>query len=300
MRNTTLLAAGALALCGFGVGNASAVVYFFDDFEGKTEPLGPPDIGLPYTTSGTTGSPHSLSVAPAPAIGTQSLKLIRETIHNPANTIIRGNEGALVDGAVVEYSWNNQIEHAHRFNAPIQIGLGFVNGGVGRFTFLGVNDPGNGAYFYTDSSGNQIVARDLANPDSSTNIVRPSLNDGGVGEAQTEWDRVRAVFTLNFEEAGDTDFMSATMDLFITVGLTGTEKQVANDVPTFFAQIPPNSDMTPFDDSTVPQMVIQKGGFTGNTYYDNIFIGNPLPIPEPSMMGLGAGFGLLALRRRRR
>jgi hypothetical protein len=136
-RNLTLLAAGALALAAASVENASAAVYFSDDFEGKTNPLDPPDIGIGYTAASATGNPFSISTPPAPAIGTGALKVIRESRvpppnDNPGNLVVQGNEGALVDGAVVEFSWNNQIENTHSLNGPIQIGLGFVSGGATR------------------------------------------------------------------------------------------------------------------------------------------------------------------------
>jgi hypothetical protein len=297
MRNFTLLTAGAVALSGFCVGSASGAVYFSDDFEGKTDPLGAPDIGIDYARPSATGTPYSLATTLAPALGTTSLKLIRETIHNPNNLVARGNEGALVNGAVVEFAWNNHLEGAHRFNGPIQIGLGFVNGGVGRFTTIGVGDGGNGAYNYMNQAGTTVVATDL----TTGAIVRPSLNNGGAGMAQTEWDRVRAVMTLEFVEAGDVDFMTGTMDLFITVGINGVEQQVTNDLPLIYAQIPSNVETTTYDDTTVPQFTIQKGPFSGNTYYDNLFIGNPgSAIPEPTSMALVGAVGLLALRRQRR
>jgi hypothetical protein len=137
------------------------------------------------------------------------------------------------------------------------------------------------------------VATDLA----TGAVIRPSLNNGGAGQAQTAWDKMRVVITL---DQFDADFMTGTMDYFITVGSTGVEHQVTNDEPVIFAEIADNDELTPYNDSTVPQITIQKGPFSGATYYDNIYIGDPAPIPEPSTLALGGVFGLLALRRARR
>ena len=283
-RNLTLLVAGALALGSVCTTAApAATVYFSDDFEGKTDPFSAPDIGSGYDPIGSTGNPFSLSTAPAPAIGTGALKVIRETRTPPPNDnpnlFAIGTSGALVDGNVVEFSWDNYQEHTHAFNAPIQVQLGYTTGAVGRLLFLGVNDQGNGSYFYTDQAGNQV----------STG-VKPTLNG---------WDHVRAVLDLDFFEAGDIDYMTGTLDLYVSLN-GGIEQQLATDVPLAYAEIPSADDVeTPYDERTAPVWRMQKGPFSGVTYYDNIYIGDPI-VPEPSSLALCGVVGALALRRGRR
>ncbi len=259
MKNVRSLAPSLLAVGGlcFYAGSASAAVFFSDDFENQTIPLGPPPVGHDYNTDGTTGEPFSLSTSPGPAIDTTSLHLIRpgaDDPTNPANPTLgcRTNDGLMVDGNVVEVKWSNNQDFIHAFNAPIQVQIGMVNGGVGRLMFIGVNDPGGGSYFYTDQSGNQV----------STG-VKPTLHG---------WDTVRAVFTLSVFEAGTPDYMTGTMDLFLSSN-GGAEQPLATNVALAYGEIPADDPLTPtWNETTAMLMKIQKGPQCGDTYYDNIRI----------------------------
>jgi hypothetical protein len=89
-------------------------------------------------------------------------------------------------------------------------------------------------------------------------------------------------------EFGDPDYMTGSMDLFI--GLNGApEQQVANDIALAFGEIPVDSTMTTtWNESTAALMKIQKGPFTGSTYYDNVFIRDAAAVPTPTAWNVDA------------
>src|SRR5438132_808652 len=216
-----------------GIGSASADTYLQENFDNQTIPLGPPTVGHKLDTSGSTGSPFSLSTNPA--LGTKSLKLIREGADSPTLNAF-SNDGLMKDGATVEFDWSVNEEHVHRFNAPEQTQIGMSNGGVGNLVFIGVNDPGGGTFFYTDQNDHQV----------STG-VQPSLNTPGANEGK--WDRLRAVLSLQEVNFGD-NYMTGTMNLYVSLN-GAPELTLASNIALKYGLIP-NDDPTTagYDEST--------------------------------------------------
>ena len=275
MRARTCYLSSMLLMPCLGAASAFAnVVYFSDNFDTKINPTDNPQIGEPYNTAGTTGSPFSLSTNPA--IGLQSLELQRNSnppppFPNPTLLAI-GLNGALTDQNNVQYSWDEYIQSANPYNAPVQVQMGYDNGSAGLLDFVGVNDPGSGSFFYTDANGNQVATG-----------VHPTLN---------QWDHLRVVFHLSEFISGGSNpnYMTGTMDYYVTLNELngGVEQALATGVPLPYALIPTDDPShLPIQDSTAPTMKIQKGPFTGITYYDNLLIQQTGSVPEPvSVAGL--------------
>src|SRR5205814_2978378 len=101
-----------LAASTLGLGTASADTYLQENFDNQTIPLGPPTVGHQLSTAGSTGSPFSLSTNPA--LGTKSIKLIRDDQNGPTINAFT-NDGLMKDGATVEFDWAVNEEHVHRF-----------------------------------------------------------------------------------------------------------------------------------------------------------------------------------------
>jgi hypothetical protein len=247
-----------IAASSLTISTASADVYLQENFDSQTTAPGTPTIGHSFNTSGSTGSPFSLSTNPA--LGTKSLELVRQGSDNPTLNAFT-LDGLMKDGATVEFDWAVNEESTNRFNAPEQVQIGMSNGGIGRLVFIGVNDPGNGSFFYTDQNGNMV----------STG-VQPSLNTPGANEGK--WDRLRAVFNLQEVNFGD-NYMTGTMNLFVSLN-GAPEQTLASNVALAYGLIPADDPTTAgYDESTAALMKIQKGPFTGITYYDNLLVTGP-------------------------
>jgi len=276
---------GVLAVGGWVVPLTSAQTYFSDGFENEPisaadglTPIGPPDVGISWTEGGASGA-HGIDIVDSPAIGTRSMRVLREGTPplGPSNGRIDGLSlpGAIVDGNIVEVKWSNQLSTlgpiTHRFNGPMQMSIGHAGSNYDNdLAFILVNDAGGGTYHYSNSTTQY--------GGSTSTGVQPSLD---------AWDTLRAVIT--FDQV-DATHMGGTYDLFVSLG-GGAEQQLADDALLFQSVIPAT-------DPTNMQLRIGKGPFTAFIYYDDISI---TFVPEPSVLALGvAGCGLLSLRRRRR
>src|SRR4051812_6978345 len=107
MWNLNVLAV-VVAVGGIGSNHVFADVYLQDNFDSQTIPLHNPPIGHDYRLTDSNGNPFSLSTNPA--LGSQSLKLIREGADNPTIDM-RTNDGLMKDGATVEFDWAVNQEH---------------------------------------------------------------------------------------------------------------------------------------------------------------------------------------------
>src|SRR5688500_13500686 len=112
MRNFTYLALGVLTVGGVLGQTASGQVLFSDNFENEPvsaadglTPIGAPDVGVSWIEGATSGA-HGVDIADAPAIGTRSLRVLREGAppFGPSNGRIDGISlpGAIVDNNIVE------------------------------------------------------------------------------------------------------------------------------------------------------------------------------------------------------
>jgi autotransporter-associated beta strand protein len=230
--------------------------YFSDNFDNKTNPLDPPQVGFGYNGSESVGSPFSLSTNPA--LGTQSLQLVRNTngsppYPNPTLECISLN-GVLVDQNTVTFSWDEYI--GYEYNAPVQVNIGYTPISTGSLQFLGVNDF-NGAnpgtyFFYEDQDGDQV----------STG-VKPTI-DG--------WDHLSLTLNLSeFYVAGGPNYMTGTMTDFTVSENGGPTQTLASDIALPYAQIPTLDPASPYDNTSVATMQLQMGP-SGDTYYDNLLM----------------------------
>jgi hypothetical protein len=269
-----------------GAGTSHAGVYFQDNFEGKTNPTDNPQIGQPYSTTGSVNPAQAFFLSTNPAIGTQSLELQRNAVFTPTTPltnptlIATGLNGALADGNNIQFSWDSYI--TYKYNAPVQVAIGYDNGAYGTqlsgsemLAFVGVNDgTGGGAYFYQDASGAQDYPGN----------VKATLN---------QWDHMRVVLHLSefYGGGGQPNYMTGTMDYYVTPNEFngGVEQALVLGAQLPYVQIPTESsgDMSlGIDDTTAPVMQFQKGyATTGQqNYYDNLSI-QDLSVPEPASMG---------------
>lgn len=256
-RRFVLLA--AIAGC---AGVVQAEVYFSDNMEAQTFPLAAPPVGWGYSTQGSTGDPISIG-APAPGASNKAIKLIRVGTTEPVLGAY-SNNNAMVSAASVEFSFDVFHQHVHRFNAPVQVQMGLPpynqTSGPGRLQFVGVNDPNGGAYFASDSAGSPIQS-----------AVQQTLNG---------WDRVRVVMTdLSVQSfPGFGDFLTGKTTVSVSRNGNPNAIIIANNVDLPFATIPAEDDpMTVgLDERTAAYMRFAKGPFSGDDYYDNIYVGSPI------------------------
>src|SRR5688572_8505038 len=113
-RLQTHLAASCLTTFSVGfvlMDGASAVVYFNDDFEAQnlSAPLEPPPIGNNYAYP--NGQTNGVAIATTPAIGTQSLELVRSGAQN-GDLIARSINGVIADDKTVELRWSHFLKNS--------------------------------------------------------------------------------------------------------------------------------------------------------------------------------------------
>jgi hypothetical protein len=274
-----------VVVCASGATAASAAtIYFQDGFENEpvssasgVEPIGPPDVGVSWTESASSGA-HGVDIVGEPnALGARSMRVLRESVppffgNGQANGL--SIPGAIVDGNLLEVKWSNRLTTEgptkHRFNGPMQMSIGHAGSNYDNdLAFISIGDPNGGSYAYTNSTAQ------FGNITSST--AQASLD---------AWDTVRAVLSLT--QISPTQ-MGGTYDLFVSLG-GAAEQQIANDAILGNTTIPAL-------DPTSMQLRIGKGPSTAYIYYDDISV---TQVPEPSVLGLGSvACGLLAVRRRR-
>jgi hypothetical protein len=279
---------GVLAMGGWLVPTASAQTLFSDNFEneGVSDAAGAPVVGAPDVgqswTEGPASGGHGIDIVASPAIGTRSMRVLREGVPplGPSNGRADGLSlpGAIVAGNLVEVKWSNQLSTLgdidHRFNGPMQMSIGHAGSGYNNdLAFILVNDANSGSYHYSNST-TQYAG-------STATTVQPSLD---------AWDTLRAV--LSIQQISPTS-MGGTYDLFVSLG-GGAEQQLADDALLF------NTDLTmagAVADPTSMQLRIGKGPSTAQIFYDDISV---TLVPEPaSLMTLGSLAGCLLLMRRR-
>lgn len=243
---------------------AMADVYFSDNMEAQTFPLATPPVGWGYSTQGSTGvSPVSIGT-PAPGSTNKAIKLVREIGTTGPVLNAYGNNNALVGGASVEFSFDVFHQYIHRFNAPVQAQLGLPpynqTSGPGMLTFVGVNDPNGGSYFYTNENGSQVMSS-----------VQETLNG---------WDRVRVVLSnLNIQSfPGFGTYLTGNGSMYVRRNGNPTESIIATNYVLPYALVPDADDPETIglDERTAPYMRIAKGPFSGNDYYDNMYMGAPV------------------------
>jgi hypothetical protein len=275
-----------VGLCCIGAASASAqTVLFSDGFENEPvsaadglDPIGTPDIGVSWTQSAGSGA-HGVDIAGTPALGTRSMRVLREGVPplGPSNGQANGLSlpGAIAAGNLVEVKWSNRLTTegsvTHRFNSPMQMSIGHSNSSYNNdLAFILIGDANGGAYHYSNSTTQYA---------GSTSTAIQATLDG--------WDSLRAV--LNIQQVSPTQ-MGGTYDLYLTLS-GGVEQQVANDAVLFNTTIPGA-------DPTSMQLRIGKGPSTAFIYYDDISV---TLVPEPSLATAGlATAGLLVVRRRNR
>jgi hypothetical protein len=284
--------AGAL---GFWVQGASAqVVKFQDDFESNavgTTLNSPPPIGTSWTDVSTGPfAANGISITDVPAIGTRSLKELRD-----GGGLQKGAAkglslpGVMVPGNTVEVKWKSNVEY--RFNGPMQISLGHdgANYDSKQIAFIQISDSnpvggagGGGSYAYYSGPGH---FQTFNNTTEQSTLNTKDSNEN-------HWDSIRAV--LHLTSAGPNS-IGGTMDLFIdTFQNPAGEVQVANGA------VLENTDYTGVADPTIMQFHLALGQTPNGeaAYLDDISI---TVVPEPSMLGLGAVvLGALNVRRSRR
>lgn len=255
MKKMHVYASVCLALTG-ATGSVSAVTYYDDNFDARTNPFDPPPIGHHVSTTGSAG-PHQFALVTDPVKSGQALRIQRESPDTAPVYGMWGNDGAMVDGNVIEMSFD--VNTSVIGNAPIQVQAGMQNGGAGRLLFFGVTDKHTvptdvGRVFYTDLFGNQVITPYKIQPNT--------------------WYNFKAVMTL-VPDPSFPEYMTGTWDYFVTKDGDETQ-QLVDDVQMSYGQIPnDNPDTIGWDESTAPFLRISKGPFSGNTYYENIFIGQP-------------------------
>jgi hypothetical protein len=270
------------------VGSFSAsaqTILFSDGFENEpvsaadgSTPIGPPDVGVSWTQSAGSGN-HGVDIVSAPALGTRSMRVLREGVPplGPSNGQANGLSlpGAILPGNVVEVKWSSRLSTegpvTHRFNAPMQMSIGMAGSNYNAdLAFVLVNDPNGGAYAYTNSTAQ------YGNITSST--ILPSLD---------AWDTLRAVLRMTQTSATT---IGGNYDLYVSVG-GGAEQQIVAGALL--------SDSTiPAIDPTSMQLRIGKGPSTAFIYYDDLSV---TLVPEPGCIGASlAVVGLLVVRRRNR
>jgi autotransporter-associated beta strand protein len=234
--------------------------YFSDNFDNKANPLDAPQVGFGYSSSGSTGSPFSLSTNPA--LGTQSLHEVRDAGGDFGNLLAIGLNGVLVDQNTITFSWDEYITYL--YNAPVQVHIGYTPLSTGGLEFVGINDNPGGAhgtfFFYQDQNGDQV----------STG-VKPTLNG---------WDHLS--MTLNLSEyyvPGGPNYMTGTMTSFTVSQNSGPTQTLASNIALPYAQIPTLDPLSPYDNSSAAVMLFTEGP-SGSTYYDNITLtGADAPAP---------------------
>jgi len=289
MRTRSSLAIVAVGISALAVASSSADVLFQDDFESQTvgNTVGPPEIGQSWTESASSGL-HGADIVAAPALGTKSMRITRESTPpvGPSNGDIKGISlpGAIGNGKTVEVKFSHYLEgtNATVFNDPLQMTIGQVGSNFSNdFTFLDLSDGGGGFpshnFAYYSGPGqfqtkNQSTAVASINPDDTTG----------------KWDTVRADFHLSQLDA---THMSGTLDLFVSLN-GAPEVQIANGA------LLETTDMSLSSDPTSMQIRIVKGPSSGLDFYDNISV---TTVPEPTCLVLGGLVcGMFGFRRSRR
>ena len=133
MRTRSSLAIVAVGISALAVASSSADVLFQDDFESQTvgNTVGPPEIGQSWTESASSGL-HGADIVAAPALGTKSMRITRESTPpvGPSNGDIKGISlpGAIGNGKTVEVKFSHYLEgtNATVFNDPLQMTIGQV------------------------------------------------------------------------------------------------------------------------------------------------------------------------------
>ncbi len=281
MRKMQLVASCAVAVGGLLVGSASATVLFNDNFEAQTvgTVVAAPPIGSWVEGSGSGA--NGVAIVGAPALGTKSMRLTRESAPplGPSNGDISAISlaGAIAPGVETTVQWSYYHQGDHSFNNPMQVEIGQVGSNFNNgSTFIYVADTPHGAYAYYSGPGQFGV-----------NNVSSVLSSRNASSTEGKWDVIRAV--LSYAQLSPTQ-MTGTMDLFISVN-GAAEVQIANDALLSTTTIPGT-------DPTAMQVRFVKGVSSFLDFYDNVSV-NSVLVPEPTSLGLAAAFGLLVRRSRK-
>lgn len=298
MRSMHRMILSAAALAVMSVGSASATTYFQDNVEGQAigNNVGAPQIGT--WTEGAGSGLHGADIVGAPAIGTRSIRAVRDTAPpvGPGNVDLKGLSlpGAMVAGQTVEVKWSHFFEGefpGQYFNGPMQVAIGAVGSNFNNdLAFVQIADgntggPGDGItsfpfgnYAYYSGPAQFGVFHQ--------SLIRASLNP--LGATTGTWDTLRAVMSL---VQLDATHIGGTMDLYLTQG-AGAEVALATGATL------QTIDTSLSSDPTSMQIRFVKGPASGISYYDDISI-NSVAVPEPASLGLAA-LGLTMLVRRSR
>lgn len=242
---------------GIFIGSASAGVYYVDDFESQplTTPgtqLGLPRVGLPYHyTTGANVAAVNVVAPPLPVLGSKSLEALRDSTIQP-NVAGVSLDNAIVSNKTIQWEFSHQLSGGTgtAFNAPMQVSLGYTNGGIGRLAWITILDRNSlpPVYCYSDAYISSEVRSTLA----------PTI--GG-------WDRIRMVMTP-MESTDFPGFVTGKYDLYIS--LNGAPEVLVKSGADLEFATPPQIGDEYYGDLRSSFFRIQKGPFTSNSYYDNI------------------------------
>ncbi len=259
MKKATICVERLLSVCCLGIlsAGASADVYYCDDFETQpiTTPgteLSLPPVGLPYHyTTGANVAAVNVVSSPLPVLGTKSLEALRDSTIQP-NVAGVSLDNAIVSGKTVQWEFSHQLSGGTgtAFNAPMQVSLGYTNGGIGRLAWITILDRNSlpPVYCYSDAYISSEVRTTLA----------PTI--GG-------WDRIRLVMTP-MESTDFPGYVTGKYDMYIS--LNGAPEVLAKSGADLEFSTPPQLGEEYYGDLRSTFFRIQKGPFTSNSYYDNI------------------------------
>lgn len=271
MKNRLVLSVACLS--GFLAGGAgAATTYFSDGFENQTNPLKAPDIGLSWSDNGTGHNYDLTTTSGQVNSGTTALKTNTPGGGVAMNLLGTGTSGALVAGNVIQYVINvNQLtltgDPAHNFNAPIQLSLTTSAGA--KLAQIGTLNGGSEDYEATNAG----TAQDLG-----VKVPRNTV----------PYDTLRVVMTLTSPGLNQ---IGGTYDFYVKID-GGAEQKLASGFVL-------NTVTLPSSNATNPAFVIQRGGSTSTSFYDDISI-TSVDLPEPSTISAVTLIGGVALRRRKR
>lgn len=275
------IAACVVAIGGLSAGSSFATVLFHDDFEAQTvgTVVASPPIGSWVEGSGSGA--NGVAIVGAPALGTKSMRLTRESAPplGPSNGDISAISlpGAITAGVQTTVKWSYYHQGDHSFNNPMQVSIGHVGSNFNNdSTFIYVADTPHGAYAYYSGPGQFGV-----------NNVSSVLSSRNASSTEGKWDAIRAVF--NYTQLSPTQ-LSGTLDLFISVN-GAPEVQIANGALLSTTTIPGT-------DPTSMQVRFVKGPSSFLDFYDNVSV-ESVVVPEPASLTLTAALGLLLRRNRR-